>query len=72
MDGMDLPMDTFTSTNNIRIKREPMTHNAMVGNNHSLEAGTTQQLDMHNDAIEYIPNPLDDANIQGKNALFLL
>lgn len=61
---VDLPMNTFASTNT-RIKQEPMARNAMLDNNHGLEASTTHQMDLHNDAIEYIPNPLDDANIQG-------
>lgn len=66
LDGIDLPMEAFASTN-IRIKQEPMTmHNSMLESNHGLKASTTQPMDLQNDAIEYIPNPLDDANIQGK------
>lgn len=70
LDGIDLAMDTFASSN-VRIKQEPMTtmHSTMRENNHGLEASTTQQMDLHNDSIEYIPNPLDDANIQGKLSL---
>lgn len=64
LDEIDLPMNSFTSSN-IRIKQEPMTHNTMLENNLGLEPSMTQQMDSHNDAIEYIPNPLDDANIQG-------
>lgn len=67
---VDLPMNTFASTNT-RIKQEPMAHNAMLESNHGLGGSTTHQMDLHSDAIEYIPNPLDDANIQGKYFIFL-
>lgn len=63
---MDLPLDTFT-----RIKQEPIgNHNTITTNNPMLDTVSNQQLDLHGDAIEYIPNELDDGNIQG--LLFVL
>lgn len=67
LEGIELPMDTFANT---RIKQEPMMHNTMLDNNHGLEVNSAQQMDLHNDSIEYIPNPLDDANIQGNFARY--
>lgn len=64
LDGIERRVDNTYGSMSSRIKQEPMTsmHNTM---NHGRDSATSQHMDMHNDAIEYIPNPLDDANIQG-------
>lgn len=56
---LNIPIDSF-STTNTRIKEEPITNNM-------IQSSSNQHVDMNNDAIEYIPNELEDANIQGIN-----
>lgn len=67
---MDLPLETFTtsSENSSQFVDNQNTTAQMI------ETNTTQShhaLELHNDTIEYIPNELDDSNIQGKNLLLI-
>lgn len=56
---LPMPMDTFNSHN--MTKQESSNHH----NNHFMDV-QSEQLDLDNDSIEYLPNDLDDTNIQGK------
>lgn len=59
---IDIPMDTFNSHNTT--KQDSLNHH----NSHFMDV-QSEQLDLDNDSIEYMPNDLDDSNIQGKNIL---
>lgn len=55
---INIPMDSF-STANARIKEEPISNQIM-------QTTSNQHVDMGHETIEYMPNELEDANIQGK------
>lgn len=59
---LPMPMDTFNSHNTT--KQDSSNHH----NNHFIDV-QSEHLDLDNDSIEYLPNDLDDTNIQGKNIL---
>lgn len=63
---IDLPVDTFSNRSN------DLKHANSFGRQH--QGATTvldiqhQQLDFENESIEYMPNDLDESNIQGNRS----
>lgn len=63
---LDLPLETFSTTT--VPSRQVQTNTTQLID--SIES--PHQMDLHNDAIEYIPHELDDSNIQGKLSITLM
>lgn len=68
IEEVDLSMNNFANAASVpRIKEEVTNIDEISTSNHLLDSVTSQQMDLHSDTIEYIPNELDDSNIQGKS-----
>lgn len=67
---LDLPLESFSTTApSIESNLENRNHQIQTSTAQMIDTNTTQShhsLDLNNDPIEYIPNELDDSNIQGK------
>lgn len=74
---MELPMDTYSNSSSGSSggghksykQQDSLGHNQQ---HHSHLLDAQSQLDLENDPIEYMPNELDEGNIQGMVFAFLL